>query len=333
MSPQARMEETYRRAVRASYPRQWRAESGEELIGVFLDVAAAERRTRATVLDLVNILLSGTAARFLLIVGKVGPRVRDRVSTLATMLGASMAVLMLLLGEWGPWVRAGSLRWRPTGAGFSERLVELGPFVTLSAAAYVVWIAVFVATVLQRSAARRQLLILAVLTSVLLPLSSWIGGVMAPPPVVSVVMVLAAVLALAGNATRTVHQLRLARWGTPLLSAGLLAVTVFQLPGRAIFFYNARSVVAVDSHSISYSVGLALVLGTATLAAPAIRRHWAVALSILALPLMAQLFMPRMLSAHDLHTLTIAVLVTSPIAGLWLRWHHRRTAAPVLQPA
>lgn len=152
MSPTTRMEETYRAAVRASYPRQWRAESGEELIGVFLDVAAAERRNRVTVLDLANIFVSGTAARFLLIVGKVEPRARDRVSTLATMLGTSMAVLMLLLGEWGPWVRAGSLRWRPTGAGFSERLVELGPFVTLSAATYIVWIAVFVATVLQRSA-------------------------------------------------------------------------------------------------------------------------------------------------------------------------------------
>ncbi|MET3923205.1 hypothetical protein [Arthrobacter sp. UYEF20] len=333
MRPEARMEETYRAAVRASYPRQWRAESGEELIGVFLEVAAAEQRSRATVLDLANILVSGTAARLLLIVGKVGPRARDRVSTLATMLGTSMAVLMLLLGEWGPWVRAGSLRWRPTEAGFSERLVELGPFVTLSAATYIVWIAVFVATVLQRSAARRQLLILAVLTSILLPLSSWIGGVMAPPPVVSVAMVLAAVLALAGNATRTVHQLRLGRWGTPLLTAGLLAVTVFQLPGQAIFFYNARSVVAVDSHSISYAVGLALILGTAALTAPAICRHWAVALSILALPLMAQFFLPRILSAQDLRTLTIAVLVTAPIAALWMRWHHRRTVAPALQPA
>lgn len=333
MSPEARMEETYRKAVRASYPRQWHTESGEELIGVFLDVAAAEQRTRATILDLANIFVSGTAARLLLIVGKVGPQARDRASTLATMLGTSMATLMLLLGEWGPWVRAGSLRWRPTGAGFSERLVEMGPFVTLSAATYIVWIAVFAATVLQRSAARRQLLILAVLTSVLLPLSSWIGGVMAPPPVVAVAMVLAAVLALAGNATRTVHQLRLARWGTPLLTAGLLAVTVFQLPGRAIFFYNARSVVAVDSHSISYSIGLALILGTAILTAPAIRRHWAVALSILALPLMAQLFLPRTLSAQDLQTLTITVLVTAPIAALWMRWHHRRPLASELQTA
>lgn len=103
--------------------------------------------------------------------------------------------------------------------------------------------------------------------------------------------------------------------------------------GRAIFFYNARSVVAVDSHSISYAVGLALILGTATLAAPAIRRHWAVALSMLALPLMAQLFLPRILSAQDLQMLTIAVLVTSPIAALWMRWHHRRTVAPALQQA
>lgn len=156
---------------------------------------------------------------------------------------------------------------------------------------------------------------------------------MAPPPVVSVAMVLAAVLALAGNATRTVHQLRLARWGTPLLTAGLLAVTVFQLPGRAIFFYNARSVVAVDAHSISYSVGLGLILGATALAAPAIRRHWAVALSILAFPLMAQLFLPRILSAQDFQALTIAVLVTSPIAALWVRWHYRRPVAPALQRA
>lgn len=333
MSPHARMEATYRRAVRASYPRQWRAESGEELIGVFLDVAAAEQRTKATILDLANILFSGLTARFLVIVGKVAPQARDRVSALATMLGTSMAVMMLLLGEWGPWVRAGSLRWRPTGAGFSERLLELGPFVTLSAAAYVMWIAVFVATVLQRSAARRHLLVLAALASVLLPLCSWVAGVMAPPPIVSVVMALASVLALSGNATRTIHQLRLARWGTPLLATGLLAVTVAQLPGQAIFFYNARSVVAVDSHSISYSLGMALVLGTAILAVPAIRRHWTLALSLLMLPVIAQLFLPRLLTALDLHTLTITVLVTAPIVALLLRWHHRRPTTRTLQPA
>jgi hypothetical protein len=333
MSPQARMEEAYRRAVRASYPRRWSAERGEELIGVFLDVAAAKQRTKATVPDLANIFVNGIAARFLLVVGRVGPRARDRVSTLATMLGASMAVMMLLLGEWGPWVRAGSLRWRPTGAGFSERLVEMGPFVTLSAAAYVVWIGVFVATVLQRSGVRRQLLILAVLASALAPLCSWAGGVMGPPPVVSMVLVLAAVLALVGNPTRSIQQLRLAGWGTPLLSAGLLALTVFQLPGQAIFFYNARSVVAIDSHSISYGMGLAILLGATVLAVPALRLHWAVLVTGLALPSMAQLLMPNILTAPDLHTVTITCLVAAPVATFWTRWYNHRAPEPVLQPA
>jgi hypothetical protein len=327
------MEATYRKAVVASYPRQWLAERGEELIGVFLDVAAREQRTKATCLDLANIFANGMAARFLLIVGKVAPQARDRVSTLATILGTSMAVMMLLLGEWGPWVRAGSLRWRPTGEGFAERLVDLGPFVTLSAAAYIVWIGVFAATVLQRSAARRQLLILAVLTSVLAPVCSWIGGVMAPPPVVSTVSVLAAVLALTGNAARSIHQLRLVGWGSPLLSAGLLALTVFQLPGQAIFFYNARSVFAVDSQSISQGIGLALLTCTAMLAAPRFRRHWAVLLAWLALPLLARLFMANILTAQDLHTITITCFVVAPIAALWLRWYNRRSTGHSLQPA
>lgn len=333
MSAEARMEAVYRRAVQASYPRKWRAKCGEELIGVFLDVAVAENRTRATLSDLVNIFGNGCAARFLLFVGKVRPRSRDRVSTLATMLGASMSVMMLMLGEWGPWVRSGSLRWRPTGAGFSERLVELGPFVTLSAAIYLVWIGVFVATVLQRSAARRQLLILAVLTSLIAPLCSWIGGVVAPPPVVSAVLVLAAVLALTGNPTRSIQQLRLLRCGTPLLSAGVLALTVLQLPGQAIFFYNARSVVAIDSHSISHGFGLTLALGTAILATAAIRRHWVILPSGLALPLMAQLFMPTILSDQHLHTVTISGLAVALVAALWTRWHNKRTAEPLLLTA
>jgi hypothetical protein len=66
---------------------------------------------------------------------------------------------------------------------------------------------------------------------------------------------------------------------------------------------NARSVFAVDSQSISQGIGLALLTCTAMLAAPRLRRHWAVLLAWLALPLLARLFMANILTApgspHD----------------------------------
>ncbi|MCC3278393.1 hypothetical protein LJ754_04375 [Arthrobacter sp. zg-Y40] len=95
------LERRYRQMLRA-YPSRWRSRHGEELVGVMLDVAAAEGRQKATRSELAHVVLHGAAAR----VNQYLPRRhRDRLAAVGCIGGASLALVMLVLGELGRWFR------------------------------------------------------------------------------------------------------------------------------------------------------------------------------------------------------------------------------------
>lgn len=326
------LEKTYRLA-QSAYPKGWRAEHGEALVGTLLDIADAEHRQKASFGELVNIISNGLGVRALVLTGRIAPVARDRIAVAATVIGTSFATLMLFLGEVGPWVRPGSLIWRPTGAGVSERLVEFGPFVTLTSLVYLTWMAVFLATVARRPGLRRGLLWAVVAVSALAPLYSWLWGVMAAPVLVSAVAIVCALLALAGNPTRTGPRFRFVLVGTPATAAAVLCMMVQQIPGQALFFYNARSVYPIDSQTISWGLGLGLLLVSAPLAVRPPRRHWPVMAAVFASPIVAKLLLPVTLTDDVYTSAAVLMVLLAPVAGvLTWRWN-RKSLVTVAQPA
>jgi hypothetical protein len=326
------LEKTYRRA-QAAYPKRWRAEHGEALVGILMDIADAEHRQKASIGELVNIISNGLGVRALALTGHIAPAARDRIAVAATVIGTSFAALMLFLGEVGPWIRPGSLIWRPTGAGVSEKLVEFGPFVTLTSLVYLTWMAVFVATVARRPGLRRGLLWAVIAVSALAPLYSWLWGVMSAPVLVSTVAIACALLALAGNPNLTGPRFRFVLFGTPAAAVALLFIMVHQIPGRALFFYNARSVYPIDSQTISWGLGLGLLLISATLAVRPHHRHWPVTAAVAASPIVAKLLLPFTLTGDVYTSAAVLMVILAPVAGV-LTWKwNRNSLLTVAQPA
>ena len=284
------LEAVYGRALYA-YPQRWRREQGAEMIGVLLDVARSERRTRATPAELINLVGNGLATRALALLGTVGQARRKGIAFTATVLATYLALTLTLLGEWGPWVRPGSLRWRPTGEGFGEALMPLGPFTTAAAVVYLALIAGFLATLAARHTLRRTLYLSAAAAAPLVSLAgSWME-VLAPPLTPMLGISAVALLALAGNpATTAAGRLLMAAvtaaasWGGVLLAAG-------RLPGGAApFFYDADSLVAVDARSLALAAVLLMLLAGMVLASGRRALPWTVGLAVAAVPLLLRLW-------------------------------------------
>lgn len=96
-----------RRVTLACYPRWWRAEHGDEVIGLLLD--SAEDNGHADYRDLLNLAIHGLRLRLQPDTGPVvGLGVRDRVSVIAVALLVPISVTLLVFGEWAPWDAATS---------------------------------------------------------------------------------------------------------------------------------------------------------------------------------------------------------------------------------
>ncbi|WP_146360359.1 hypothetical protein [Arthrobacter yangruifuii] len=286
----SKLEATYTRALGA-YPRRWRREQGEELIGVLLSVARSEQRTTATPAELFNLVGNGLATRGLELLGSVGRKRRNGLAFTATVLATYLAVTLTLLGEWGPWVRPGTLRWRPTGEGFSEELMAMGPFTTAAAAVYLALLAGFAATLAGRHSLRRTLYLSAAVAAPLIPLSGQVAGLLAPSLVPMLVLSALALLALVGNPAPTASRRMLLAAVTAGASLAGLALAVSRLTGgAALFFYDVSSGIAVDARTLTtaaaalmLTVGMVLVSGPRAL-------PWTAGLAVAAVPLLIRLW-------------------------------------------
>ena len=95
-----RLADSYRRLLSA-YPPEFRAEHGEELLGVLLSVAP-DSQTRPGLRDAVDLLWNGMVLRTRRLVGAIPAGLLERVGLLSLAGGTALSTLCLAFGELGP---------------------------------------------------------------------------------------------------------------------------------------------------------------------------------------------------------------------------------------
>ncbi len=95
-----RLEDSYRRLLSA-YPPEFRAEHGEELLGVLLS-AAPDSQTRPGFRDAVDLLWNGMVLRTRRLFGAIPAKLLERVGLLSLAGGTALSTLCLVFGELGP---------------------------------------------------------------------------------------------------------------------------------------------------------------------------------------------------------------------------------------
>ncbi len=105
----------YRAALRW-YPRRWRNQHGEDMVGTLLDVADGEGRSHPSAGELVDLRWRGVVERVNVLLPE---RVRALAASLATGAGAAFAVVYFVFVTWVPWGVSGP---------FDARSPMFGPF-------------------------------------------------------------------------------------------------------------------------------------------------------------------------------------------------------------
>lgn len=102
------------RGVLSCYPRWWREQRGDEVLGVLQE--SADQRGHDDPRDLLNLAVHGIRLR-LGPAGAAGPgrQVLDRVSVVAMALLSTVCVTLLVFGEWAPWDPQSSFGHTPIG--------------------------------------------------------------------------------------------------------------------------------------------------------------------------------------------------------------------------
>ncbi|NHC47415.1 hypothetical protein [Motilibacter aurantiacus] len=138
------LERAYRQLLRA-YPPGWRRRHGEALLGVLLDQAAAEGRTRPGAADVRDVVGQGLAARGRVLLDVVPAPVRVTAGTVALGSGAGLCLALLTFGELLP-------PWAPPSGRASA-----GPIATVGALLYAAWLLAVLAALARRAAVARVL--------------------------------------------------------------------------------------------------------------------------------------------------------------------------------
>jgi hypothetical protein len=133
------LERIYRRTLR-SYPKSWRQQHGNVILGTLLDVAEAEARTAPRATEIMHLAASGVLTRFGL---WLTARSRDWISTVALGIGVAMAVGLLLSGTWMPWSQV-------LGPSTSRYIPEANPLLDFGIIIYALWILGFIASLIPK---------------------------------------------------------------------------------------------------------------------------------------------------------------------------------------
>lgn len=128
------LEQRYRDALRW-YPKRWREENGDVVVGTLLDVAEAAQRTTPDRRELAHLAASGIRARLSWIDLVAPAGVRERAGAILLATGFGLAVMMLVMQEWAPW--STTRAWDE----FGVSAPSFGPFLGAGSLLYLVWIA------------------------------------------------------------------------------------------------------------------------------------------------------------------------------------------------
>jgi hypothetical protein len=131
------LEGAYRRAMRW-YPRQWRAEHEEAMIGTLLDVANDQGQGALPFSERLNLISNGLGARF----GLYLPAgLRSWIASFALGTGTAFALVYFVAQDWMPWI---PLKTHAVGPTF-------GPFASPAVLVSLVWVVAFVAALARRT--------------------------------------------------------------------------------------------------------------------------------------------------------------------------------------
>lgn len=243
MSSQPSLEHSYEQLLRF-YPASWRVRHGDELIGVMLDVAHSQGRTRASFSDWWDAAVHGMALRVSRVLHKI-PRVRrDRLAATGVFVGTSCALVMMGLGEIGRW-----FRWN------SYTLLDqpFGPFTTPASVVFLLVIAGFLAVLFGRQHLAKALHGLAFICCVTLFIILSTTELAIPiSRFVPVAFAFTSVLSLLGNPTRTTLMSKTVLLGAPLTGVVLTLTSYLQNGGSQRTFHGGWEG-AINDSMIAYS--------------------------------------------------------------------------------
>ncbi|GAB2976054.1 hypothetical protein [Frigoribacterium salinisoli] len=200
------------RRLLAAYPRSWREQHGEALLGTLLDAAEAEGRDRPGLDVGADLVVRGAAVR----VDRVVLRgVRDGIASSALALGVALAATYFVLHAWAPFGQGRDV--------FRESL-HFGPSMNPGVIPCGLWAVALLLTLAGRSGPARSVLLGTVPVALLLPVlgaarPEWDG----PSTTNLVVLGVTAVLAAVGSPRR------LGRLGVACLgwTAGLVGLYAY----------------------------------------------------------------------------------------------------------
>jgi hypothetical protein len=131
------LEQQYR-AVLRWYPRTWRDENADVVVGTLLDVAEDDGHDRARISEMANLAINGLLARMRMLPAIVPSAVRDRTATGALAAGAAISLTAMMQLESSPHRHAHV---------FSGDIATFGPFASPAILVYVVWLVALLASV------------------------------------------------------------------------------------------------------------------------------------------------------------------------------------------
>jgi len=238
------LEARYRAALRW-YPRSWRAENADAIVGTMLDQAEAQGRSTPLPGELCNLASSGASRRL----ERFAPRaVRDRLALIALLMGTALSLLSTVLAEWAPFVTRETILF-DDGSFFIPAAAGFGPFLSAGVLIYFAWILAFCAVLLKRQGVAAIVVGLTIPFSVVLYLfrpEPWAAN--QGSPVTSLILDGLALLVILGNARRPLAP---ARTAIALLFAIAVVVTGTEFAGtiqyysRIFVYFEPRVIVAV----------------------------------------------------------------------------------------
>lgn len=277
------LEGRYRLALR-TYPSRWRAAHGEELLGVMLDIAAEKNTTKASTAELLELGLHGLIARVNQALSVVPRRRRDRLAAVGLIAGTALALMMLVLGEFGRWFRWNSYT-------FADH--PFGPVTTPAAIVFVLAVGAFLAQAAGRGGLSKFMHVATILTSFTLAIVlTNTAPAIGVPLIVFACFASTSLLALVGNPIRTPRLRQLVFIGSPALGIIITLTSYLQGSGSQRTFWPPNSGGFIDGAVLTrWTLELALIAALITITGRK-TRPWAclILLPLISLPL-SQMFM------------------------------------------
>jgi len=337
----AALERRYRAAL-DWYPKGWRDENGEAMLGTLLDEAEATGREKPRLGDLLNLALHGIGAQFTRLSLAVPARVRDRVSAITLGTGFAFALTMFVGVEWAPWAERGP--WNGWIAYWPVDVPGFGPFASAAAGLYALWIAAFVFAIvgLPRLAVVALLFTIPA-SAVIIDLGSHAETsrfvTFAPDGQALVMLGLLAAVASIGLATRPGQRAGGSVWLLLSATIAILLVAAHELPklhstlaaNAGWAFENRLDAQGTWASLIDPAGVLAVMVVAAVIFVARSRYEWAIAVVVAAVPWALAFVAIALNGGGSLSGAVVAVLLTVVAAAVAYRLLQRRGYRIVLQ--